>query len=372
MKTILPKSVIDLHLLFTAHGKKLFVVGGAVRDFILGQTPKDFDLCTDALPSEVVAILKDYRVSMVGSAFGIVIVFPDDQPEGLEIATFRADISKGRNPEVKLGVTIEEDCQRRDLTINAMFYDIETDKIIDLVGGISDIKDKITRMVGDPLERFEEDSLRILRIGRFSARYETVLDKSLISALKQRGILANIDPITGEMKRISQERIWEEIKKAFKQVKTFDVYLKFFTDFDLWEEIFPKAIINKSIEKCEFFETYIACLFKTDGGVDFEKRLVLEYKIETEIARKIIFLKSLMALSADTAFDLYKQKLRTKTSDELIKDWLNVCGISDDKFDKFNTYVPTTFSQALMDLGFSGKELGDEIKRIEVEKFNAL
>ena len=116
---------------FKSKGKKLYVVGGAVRDFLTGDKPKDFDLATDALPDEVLEILgSKYKTNLQGKAFGVVVVFTDDQPEGMEIATFREDVSKGRNPEVKLGVTIEDDVKRRDLTYNALFYDLDTKELV--------------------------------------------------------------------------------------------------------------------------------------------------------------------------------------------------------------------------------------------------
>jgi len=169
MWDVIPQSVKDLHDLFSEQGKKLYLVGGSVRDFLTGDKPKDFDLATDALPDEVLQIIGDkYKTNLQGKAFGVVVVYTEDEPAGMEIATFREDVSKGRNPEVKLGVTIEDDVKRRDLTYNALFYDLGKREIVDLVGGISDWENKITRMVGDPLERIDEDSLRILRAFRFA------------------------------------------------------------------------------------------------------------------------------------------------------------------------------------------------------------
>ena len=148
MLDIIPQSVKDLHELFKAGGKKLYLVGGAVRDFLTGDKPKDFDLATDALPDEVLGIIGDkYRTNLQGKAFGVVVAYTKDQPEGMEIATFREDTSKGRNPEVKLGVTIEQDVRRRDISFNGLFFDLDTNEIVDLVGGQQDLKDGVTRMI---------------------------------------------------------------------------------------------------------------------------------------------------------------------------------------------------------------------------------
>ena len=370
MWTIIPQSVKELHELFKSNGKKLYVVGGAVRDFLNSDKPKDFDLATDALPDEVLQILGDkYRTNLQGKAFGVVVVYTKDEPAGMEIATFREDVSKGRNPEVKLGVTIEDDVKRRDLTYNALFYDLEKRDIVDLVGGVSDMEKKITRMVGNAIERIDEDSLRILRAFRFASRYGTPLSDDLSQAIKERKQLQNIDPETGEMKRISAERIWEEMKKAFKQAKSYKHYLEFFNEFDMWEEVFPGSKINTDIEEAEKLTSYISNLFKFEDTSMLENKMILEYKIEGDVASKVVFLIDLLKLTAENAFDLYKKKIRCHVTNSQIIDWLDTCSITKGIFIRFIDYVPSVSAEDLMNKGFKGKALGDEIKRLEIEKF---
>jgi len=370
MWTIIPQSVKELHELFKSNGKKLYVVGGAVRDYLNSDKPKDFDLATDALPDEVLQILGDkYRTNLQGKAFGVVVVYTKDEPAGMEIATFREDVSKGRNPEVKLGVTIEDDVKRRDLTYNALFYDLDKREIVDLVGGVSDMENKVTRMVGNAIERIDEDSLRILRSFRFASRYGTPLSKDLSEAIKERKWLKNIDPETGEMKRISQERVWEEIKKAFKQAKSFKHYLEFFNEFDMWEEVFPGSKINTDIDECEELTSYIANLFKLENTYRLEQKMILEYKIESDIATKVVFLIDLLQLTVETAFDLYKKKIRCHVTNHQIIDWLDTNNIHKSIFIRFIDYVPTVSAEDLMAKGFKGRELGIKIKEIEIEKF---
>ena len=374
MWSIIPQSVKELHKIFNKTGKKLYVVGGAVRDFLNKEKPKDFDLATDALPDEVVKILQsnNYGFNIQGKAFGVIVVFTDDEPDGMEIATFREDVSKGRNPEVKLGVGIEDDVKRRDLTYNALFYDLEKREIIDLVGGVSDMQNKITRMVGNPLERIDEDSLRILRAFRFASRYETPLSDDLVESIKKRKQLQNIDPESGEMKRISQERIWEEIKKSYKQAKSFRKYLEFFNEFDMWEEVFPGSKINQKIVECDELTSYVANLFKFEDTQKLETKLVQSYRIEQEIASKVVFLIDLLKLKEDTAFDLYKKKVRCAATNSQIIDWLDTCNIHNQIFIFFIDYKPTVSAEELMAKGFKGRELGEEIKRLEIENFRNL
>ena len=373
MWTIIPQSVKELHELFKSNGKKLYVVGGAVRDFLNNDKPKDFDLATDALPDEVLEILgHKYRTNLQGKAFGVVVVYTEDEPAGMEIATFREDVSKGRNPEVKLGVTIEDDVKRRDLTYNALFYDLEKRDIVDLVGGVSDMENKVTRMVGNAIERIDEDSLRILRSFRFASRYGTPLSKDLSEAIKERKQLQNIDPETGEMKRISAERIWEEMKKSFKQAKSYKHYLEFFNEFDMWEEVFPGSKINTDIEEAEKLTSYISNLFKFEDTSMLENKMILEYKIEGDVASKVVFLIDLLKLTAENAFDLYKKKVRCHVTNSQIIDWLDTCSITKGIFIRFIDYVPSVSAEDLMAKGFKGRELGIKIKEIEIEKFKQM
>ena len=210
MWDIIPDSVKELHKLFQGKGKKLYLVGGSVRDFLTGDKPKDFDLATDALPDEVLEIVgKKFRTNLQGKAFGVVVVFTDEVPEGMEIATFRNDLygelGETRNPDVEF-TTIDSDVLRRDISINGLFYDLDKKEIIDLVGGINDIKNKIIRMIGNPDIRIKEDPLRIMRIMRFAYRYGFEIEQNTKNSIRKNKHLLKI---------ISKERIWEEMKKSF-------------------------------------------------------------------------------------------------------------------------------------------------------------
>ena len=373
MWDIIPQSVKELHELFQSAGKKLYLVGGSVRDFLTGDKPKDFDLATDALPDEVLEIVGDkFRTNLQGKAFGVVVVYTKEVPEGMEIATFREDVSKGRNPEVKLGVTIEDDVKRRDLTYNSLFYDLDTRQIVDLVGGKEDLQSGITRMVGDPIERFDEDSLRILRAFRFASRYEHPLHKDTESAIEKRKQLENIDPETGEMKRISQERVWEEMKKAFKQAKDYNYYLSFFTKFHMWDEVFPGVNINTKLVDSKDFIVVIANLFKNESTLGLTDKLAQEYKIELELATKVTLLISLLNFKVEDVFDIYKKRQQCAITDDTILEWLKVETIDTNELIKFVEYKPSISAQELMSQGFKGKSLGDEIKRLEIEKFKQM
>ena len=153
------------------NGIKPYLVGGCVRDLILGREPHDFDLCSASEPLDIVkfAVENKHPYNIIGIDYGTVTVFVDGV--GYEITTFRKETgyTDGRHPDnVSYASNIEEDLKRRDFTINALAYDVENDNIIDLFDGVSDIKNKNIKCVGEPSERFSEDHVRILRASRFA------------------------------------------------------------------------------------------------------------------------------------------------------------------------------------------------------------
>jgi tRNA nucleotidyltransferase/poly(A) polymerase len=227
-------------------------------------------------------------------------------------------------------------------------------------------------MVGDPIERFDEDSLRILRAFRFSSRYEHPLHKDTEAAIAKRKQLENIDPETGEMKRISQERVWEEVKKAWKQAKDFNFYLNFFTKFDMWDQVFPGSAINTDLVKSSDFVVVIANLFKNEPLNKLELKLVQDYKIESDTAKKVMFLLSFSTLTPETAFEMFKKKEQCFITDATILEWIKVSSINDPVKIKFLEYKPSTSAEELMDKGITGRDLGIKIKELEVENFKKL
>ncbi len=181
----------------TAAGYKAWLAGGCVRDALLGCEPKDFDIATNAKPE---AIQKIFPGSLpIGKQFGIIIL-PFDGYQ-IEVATFRKDgpYKDGRHPESVSFATAEEDALRRDFTMNALFYDPTTAKVIDFVGGEKDIRAKLIRCVGDSHARFAEDKLRILRAFRFVAQLGFELERKTFVATK-----------SFSLREVSRERVREE------------------------------------------------------------------------------------------------------------------------------------------------------------------
>lgn len=373
----LPKSVLDIQKLFKSQGKKLYVVGGAVRDFLTGRKPKDFDLCTDANPDEIVRILSgNFRIQADrGKSFGVVVVFTDDQPEGMEIATFRKDVTQGRKPVVDFDATIEDDVNRRDLTFNALFYDIDKGEIVDLVGGIDDIENGVVRMVGDPIERMDEDPLRILRAFRFATRYRQPLHPSLLEAIKRRNKLETKNQETGVVERISGERIWGEMKKCFEQCEGGRDFVRFLTlinDCGMWGEVFPDSKINTEIEPTKSLEVYMANLFKNENPKNLSSKLNEKYKIEFLVSDIVEFLVDIQNLNPNNIVTYNTKMKRCKVTTDHMREWFNLCGLESRIFEIFLSYKPVTDPKDLLKKGFKGPELGKEIERLEAERINKM
>lgn len=175
------------------HGYEAYVVGGCVRDSILGRTPNDWDICTSALPDKVIEIFTDYEVIPTGLKHGTVTVVIDHVP--FEITTFRidGDYSDNRRPDkVEFTTDIVKDLSRRDFTINAMAYNPKTG-LVDPFNGAKDIKSKIIRCVGNADDRFNEDALRVMRALRFASVYGFVIaDDTSIAIHCNAELLNNI------------------------------------------------------------------------------------------------------------------------------------------------------------------------------------
>src|SRR6266404_8298798 len=178
--------------------------GGCVRDMVRGVEPHDFDIATSATPEQVQALFP--KTVPVGAAFGVVLVLEGEHQ--FEVATFRSDDAyvDGRRPSAVHFSSPEKDAERRDFTINGMFYDPVAEKVIDFVGGRADIEAKLVRAIGDAAQRFGEDRLRMLRAVRFATVLDYKIDTQTWEALVANAVSIN---------EISAERIREELVRIF-------------------------------------------------------------------------------------------------------------------------------------------------------------
>ena len=171
---------------------------------------------------------------------------------------------------------------------------------------------------------------------------------------------------------LSRERVWDEIKKSYSQSKDFNEYLKYLLDFNLMWYIFPGSDINTDLVDSKDFVVVIANLFKNESTTGLERKLVQDYKIESETATKVVFLISLLSFKVEDVFDIYKKKQQCAISNETILEWIKVQEINSNELIKFVEYKPSISSQELMSQGFKGRDLGTKIKELEIEKFNSM
>ena len=201
------QSAVEILKRLRAEGFQAFLVGGCVRDLVMGFVPKDYDISTDATPEQVVGLFPESLT--VGAQFGVVIV---PREEGnVEVATFRSDgrYTDGRHPnEVRYAKTPQQDVLRRDFTINGLLYDPLEERVLDYVGGQADIRARRVRTIGDPYERFSEDRLRMLRAVRFAVRLKFTLDAAAKEAIRKQA---------PEIRQVSAERVRDEILKILTE-----------------------------------------------------------------------------------------------------------------------------------------------------------
>lgn len=204
---VMKNTAIEIVKKLRAAGDNAYFVGGCVRDMLMGNDPKDYDVATSARPEEVVQLFP--QALTVGAQFGVVLVVENEHR--YEVATFRSDgaYQDGRRPnEVVYTDDPFRDVLRRDFTINGLLYDPLTETVLDFVEGQRDIENRIIRTIGDPQQRFLEDKLRLMRAIRFAARFNYNLERNTHETVLK---LAN------QIKQVSQERIREELIKVLTE-----------------------------------------------------------------------------------------------------------------------------------------------------------
>ncbi|HEY3801770.1 MAG TPA: hypothetical protein VGL61_04150 [Kofleriaceae bacterium] len=201
-----PPNVRDVCATLSAAGHQAVTVGGAVRDALLGRAPGDWDVATSARPEQVLALFR--HTIPTGMQHGTVtIVTGRGVASHVEVTTFRGEgaYSDARRPDhVVFGVPLVEDLARRDLVVNAIAYDPANDQLVDPFGGRADLTSRVLRAVGDPVARFTEDGLRVMRAVRFAAKLEFALDAATEAA---------IAPALPSLAKVSRERVSDELRK---------------------------------------------------------------------------------------------------------------------------------------------------------------
>jgi poly(A) polymerase len=379
---------LDIRLKFNSHelekvlaalsvdGEEVRIVGGAVRDTILGQTPKDIDLITTLHPKEVVKLLREARIDVIptGIKFGTVTAYIEGV--SFEITTLREDIEcDGRRAKVCFTKDFAKDAARRDFTINAMSYDSCNNKLYDYFNGYEDLQNKIVRFIGNPVQRIQEDHLRILRFFRFSAKYASKLDeKGLLACTEQRErikflsperIISELNKILGSdgfgqileimqqnqlLSEISQDLQWDidsynifikELPKIFAHnISKLELHYITLLNKNSWDilqsELFRLRLSNREIRKIYYLKYYHDMLIQ---GVDLNyliKLLVCDHK--AELSSFLTYISAISAIPESQAVKL---------------------------LEKYQIYIGKELPISGEDLKrrFNGIEIGDQLKK---------
>jgi len=234
MKVELPKSVQEVLNKFDKAGYEIYIVGGAVRDIIMGRSTNDWDFTTNATPEEILKIIPG---GLYNNQFGTVFTDnPDDPARPHEVTTFRKEegYTDARHPDkITWGKSLDEDLARRDFTINSLALD-KNSKIVDLYKGADDIKQKLIRAVGDPNERFGEDALRMMRAVRIASELGFTIEDNTFEAIKKNAPLIN---------KIAKERVKEELFKILTSPNPYEGIV-LFKNSGIMQEVLPE------MEKC--------------------------------------------------------------------------------------------------------------------------
>ncbi|WP_195939779.1 CCA tRNA nucleotidyltransferase [Romboutsia sp. 1001713B170131_170501_G6] len=267
----LPKSVKFIIEKIKEHGEEAYIVGGCVRDSILGILPNDYDITTSAKPDKIIDMFKNYKIIENGIKHGTVGILIEN--EVYEITTYRVEgeYEGNRRPKnVEFTSKIVDDLKRRDFTINAMAYN-EEDKLVDYFDGVKDLHDKKIRTVGNPDERFIEDGLRIIRAIRFSSKLGFDIEKETFESIKRN---SNI------LKNISRERVSDEIKKIILSENPQKLVLLYSLN------IFKELEIYSHVEDYEDFCTKLRILKVCNISLE-QRLLMLEFLILENNTQKL-------------------------------------------------------------------------------------
>jgi poly(A) polymerase len=246
-------------------GHQALWAGGCVRDELLGLVPKDYDVATDATPDQVRRLFR--RTIAVGAVFGVVEVL-GPRPLSVEVATFRSDVSysDGRHPDRVVFSSPREDAERRDFTINGMFFDPIENKLIDYVGGQADLQAGVLRAIGEPARRFEEDKLRMLRGARLATRFNLTIEPETAAAVRA---------MAGQITVVSAERIADELRKLLVDPnRARGVSLMY--DLGLVEPVLPELLPMKGLPQGlpsapagDLWDHVLAVLDRLGSGASF-------------------------------------------------------------------------------------------------------
>lgn len=379
MKINLPPKVRYIINKIYENNYEAYIVGGCVRDAILGFEPNDYDITTSASPNTIQEIFKDFKCIETGIEHGTVSVVIED--EIFEITTYRieGEYKDHRRPDkVDFTDRLEEDLKRRDFTINAMAYN-EKKGLIDLFGGKEDLNNKIIKTVGNPYDRFNEDGLRMIRAIRFSSKLNFTIEKETLKAIYDKSFIINnisLERITDEFTKIILSDKPENIKYLFetKLLK----YLNISNEDDIgklkqfYNEIVILKKINKNLEKRLALLDYIVEKNNINCK-SFCNELIYSKKV---IKNHNIILTLLKNIEIDHLNKVEIKKILSGVDRNLLEEYLDISRIIYDKEKKVDEIIDILSEieennecyiiknlkvngRDIMSLGYKNKEVGE-------------
>ena len=379
MKINLPPKVRYIINKIYENNYEAYIVGGCVRDAILGFEPNDYDITTSASPNTIQEIFKDFKCIETGIEHGTVSVLMED--EIFEITTYRieGEYKDHRRPDkVDFTDRLEEDLKRRDFTINAMAYN-EKKGLIDLFGGKEDLNNKIIKTVGNPYDRFNEDGLRMIRAIRFSSKLNFTIEKETLKAIYDKSFIINnisLERITDEFTKIILSDKPENIKYLFetKLLKYLNISNEDNIDklTQFYNEIIILNKINKNLEKRLALLDYI--IEKNNINCkSFCNELIYSKKI---IKNHNIILTLLKNIEIDHLNKVEIKKILSEVDRNLLEEYLDISGIIYDKEKKVDEIIDILSEieennecyiiknlkvngRDIMSLGYKNKEVGE-------------
>jgi tRNA nucleotidyltransferase/poly(A) polymerase len=356
----------------TLKAKTLFIVGGAVRCFLLGQTPSDYDLVTDAHPEEAEKILHQakppIKVTSVDKKMGKITVNVDG--ETYEIHTMRKEPKTGkRNKDsdkesggATFTVDTKEDSQGRDLTVNSLYYDINAKKIIDHVGGLRHLKDGVVKFNGKGSDRLGEDGTRKFR----ALRILNTMPHGKLDPDSEKDIQSNKD------EEIAPEEIREEFLKAIKNLHTnVTKVLQSYDKVGLLDALFPGLELDRNFPDCKTCKTppiVLASLLKKNKPSKLVK-VLKELKYSEREIKDAVYLINLLVFHPDYIYDYKKEILNTSLTKRQILDWAKMNDLDKNVIEKLVDYKFSVNHQELIDQGLNGDELRNSVRDLEAKNF---
>lgn len=304
----LPSTLKKMNSFFEQAGFEAYLVGGAVRDMLMNKPASDWDVATNATPQQVMSVFR--KVIPTGIEHGTVTVI--FQGEHIEVTTFRteADYSDGRHPDsVEYAATIEEDLSRRDFTMNAIAVNLRDGSVVDPFGGKDDIKKKLIRCVGDPLERFSEDGLRPVRALRFAAQLGFQIEDKTLEAIPKR---------LDVTEKVAVERFHDELLKMLKSPMP-SIGLHFMEETGVMKIFLPELLSCRGVEQKGFHNfDVLDHLYYSCDGTDKDKPEVRLAALFHDIGKP-----SVRALGKDGVYTFYQHEAASAKMAQKILDRLH-------------------------------------------------